>query len=142
MKCFSERYLIIKEKLNNDYYKEYSELAYYNNNIQHQMEFQLKKINELLKKVDINFRKEFRNIIIDNINEYLFILEDKNALESEDLEKKYKSLIRMKTENVHELKKEFSKIKKDFEHYKLLDESTIVNNLNPNGDILFKLMNK
>ena len=129
-------------EMNNDYYKEYSELAYYKNNIQPQMEFKLKKISELLKKVDINFRKEFRNNIIDNINEYMFILEDKNALNSEDLEKKYKSLIKMKTENVHKLKKEFSKIKKDFEHFKLLDESTIVNNLNPNGEILFKLMNK
>ena len=129
-------------EMNNDYYKEYSELAYYKNNIQPQMEFQLKKINELLKKVDINFRKEFRNNIIDNINEYIFILEDKNALESKDLEEKYKSLIKMKTENVYKLKKDFSKIKKDFAHFKLLDESKIVNNLNPNGEILFKLLNK
>ena len=38
-------------EMNNDYYKEYSESGYYNNNIQPQMEFQLKKISELLKKI-------------------------------------------------------------------------------------------
>lgn len=129
-------------EMNNDYYKEYSESGYYNNNIHHKMEFQLKKINEILKSVDINFQKEFRNVIIDNINEYLFLLEEKNALESKKLEEKFKSLIKMKTKNIYELKIDFSKIKNDFESFKLLDESTIVNNLNPNGEILFKLLNK
>ena len=129
-------------EMNNDYYKEYSESEYYNNNIKNKMEFQLKKIYKILKSVDINFQKEFRNVIIDNINKYLFLLEGKNALESKKLEEKFKSLIKMKTKNIYELKIDFSKIKNDFEPFKLLDESTIVNNLNPNNEKLFKLLNK
>ena len=69
-------------------------------------------------------------------------LESENIKKYKILEPRYKLLKKMKAKNIHDLQIDFSYIKENFEMVKLLDESTIVHNLNPNGEILFKLLNK
>lgn len=143
-KLFEE---IIKYKgeleMNNEYFKEYCEPEYYNLNIKKKMEFQLDKVINFYNSVNENFSKEFRNIAIDNIYEYLILLEEKNDDENyKGLEQRFNSLKKTKTKNIFELTTSFFNIQKNFKQIKLLDESTIVHNLNPNSEILFKLLNK
>ena len=129
-------------EMNNDYFKEYSEPEFYNLNIKKPMEFQLNKVINFYNSVNNNFRKEFRNIAIDDIYGYIFLLEEKNDKKYKGLEQRYNSLKKMTTKNIFELKTSFINIKNNFKQIKLLDESTIVHNLNPNSEILFKLLNK
>ena len=48
----------------------------------------------------------------------------------------------MKVTDITRLEEDFMKIKKNFNSFHLLGESTIINNLNPNHELLFQLMNK
>ena len=72
----------------------------------------------------------------------MFLLEEKNDKKFIGLEHRFKSLKKMTTKNIFELKTSFFNIQKNFKPIKLLDESTIIHNLNPNNEILFILFNK
>ena len=129
-------------EMNNDYFKEYSEPEHYTNKIKKNMEFQLNNVINFYKIVNKNFIIEFRNIAIDKIDGYMLELESENIKKYKILEPRYKLLKKMNAKNIHDLQIDFSYIKENFEMIKLLDETTIVHNLNPNGEILFNLLNK
>ena len=126
-------------EMNNEYFKEFSDTEYYNKNIKSDLEFQLKKVIACLKDVKNNFYREFHNLSLDNATEYIFFNENKSL---KDFEKKLKSLKIMKATDITRLEENFMKIKKNFESFHLVDESTIINNINPNHELLFQLMNK
>ena len=124
-------------EMNNDYFKEYSEQDYYNNNIKNSIEHQLQRVINLHKFVNINFFKELMNNIIKNFNRLKKIIDIKYL----ELEKKFKLVRKMNVKNIDELQIDLMQIKNNYKSFKLLDESTIVHNLNPNNDILFILLN-
>ena len=77
------------------------------------------------------------NNIIKNFNGLKKIIDIKYL----ELEKKFKLVRKMNVKNIDELQIDLMQIKNNFKSFKLLDESTIVHNLNPNNDILFILLN-
>ena len=125
-----------------DYYKEYSEQKYYNNIIKEKMENQLNKVINLLKAVNYNFDKEFRNIAIENIDEYILMLQTNNCQNKKEMEKRFESLKTVKTKSIAELENDFLNVKNNFKSIKFLDETTIVYNINQNSEMLFNLLNK
>lgn len=125
-----------------DYYKEYSEQKYYNNIIKEKMENQLNKVINLLKAVNYNFDKEFRNIAIENIDEYILMLQTNNCQNKKEMEKRFELLKTVKTKSIAELENDFLNVKNNFKSIKFLDETTIVYNINQNSEMLFNLLNK
>ena len=126
-------------ELNNSYFREYSDDEFYNSNIKNKLEFQLNKVKKIFVEVNSNFIKEFTNFVYDNLNEFIFVNEGKNY---DYLQKKVDSLGKKNTKDIFQLKIYFSNLKNSLKSIHLLDESTIINNLNPNRELLFQLMNK
>ena len=106
------------------------------------MEIQLNKVINLLKAVNYNFDKEFRNIAIENIDEYILMLQTNNCQNKKEMEKRFESLKTVKTKSIAELENDFLNVKNNFKSIKFLDETTIVYNINQNSEMLFNLLNK
>ena len=126
-------------ELNEKYLKEFTDIEYYNSRIKNKIELQLDRVKKTFNVVNMNFIKEFNNMICDNMNEFIFVNEDKNY---DDLKKRINLLGKKTTKDILYLTDQFLKVKKNLKSIHLLDESTIINNLNPNHDMLFQLMNK
>ena len=131
-----------KVEFNNEYLKYLSDEGEYNQNIKNKFENHLKNIKNFLRIVNINFIQEFNNVIYDIINECIFEIEVVEKKKCDNLKNKLESLVKKKAKNIFKLESEFTYLESDLQSINILDELVLIQNINPNNEFLFQLMNK
>ena len=129
---------------NDNYFKIYSPKNIYEKEQKEQYKQLIQSLKALLNKVNINYEKEFNNLLYkqfeDNLN-YGIMIDKRKILEVYDKLKKTLS----KTDKIHiieinALKNEFEKIKYLERNIVIKEESTISKYLNPNNEFYFQMM--
>ena len=131
-------------KLNNEYFKNYSESNLYQSIQKTQYEELVKSLQIHLSKININFTKEFLNLIYSKYEEC-------KLLYDEDMEKDIK--IKRKVDSfltknkpqiaskIYELEESFYEIKNEKKNIAVKSESSIIKSINPNNNFIFQLLN-
>ena len=131
-------------KLNNEYFKNYSESNLYQIVQKPQYEELVKSLQIHLSKININFTKEFLNLIYSK-HEECKLLNDEDMEKDIKIKRKVDSFL---TKNkpqiapkIYELEASFYEIKFKKKNIAVKSESSIVKSINPRNNLIFQLLN-
>ena len=127
-------------KLNKEYFKNYSDIILYKNVQEPQYEELILSLEKHLIKVNLQFNKEFFNVIYNKYLEYSLFndMDTSQKKEADYFLKKNKSQITLKIDS---LQSEFDAIKGKKRNIAIKDEFSIIKNINPNNDLAFLILN-
>ena len=129
---------------NDNYFKIYSSKNIYEKVQKDEYKDLIQSMKTLLNKVNINYEKEFNNLLYkqfeDNLN-YGIMIDKKNIQKVyNELNKKVTKTDKNDIIEINDLKKEFENIKYYERNVVIKEESTISKYLNPNNDFYFQMM--
>ena len=131
-------------KLNNEYFKNYSESNLYQSIQKTQYEELVKSLQIHLSKININFTKEFLNLIYSKYEECK-LLYDEDMEKDIKIKRKVDSFLTKNkpqiTSKIYELEESFYEIKNEKKNIAVKSESSIIKSINPNNNFIFQLLN-
>ncbi len=138
------RNFLTRVVFNDNYFRIYSPKHIYENVQKGEYQELIQSLKTLLNKVNINYEKEFNNLLYkqfeDNLN-YGIMIDKKKIQEVYDkLKKTLTKTNKIDLIEINDLKKEFANIKYCKRKVVVKEESTIVKYLNPNNDFYFQMI--